>query len=63
MNAVLPGHRLTADTDGPFRMCQCGTGIAADPADELVVYRRHRLHTAAVRAAERFAQLLEAGDV
>ena len=47
------GHRLTDHTDGPFRLCECGIGIALDPADELKVYRRHRLHLEAVEQVSR----------
>lgn len=47
------GHRLTDQTDGPFRLCECGIGIALDPRDELKVYRRHRLHLEAVEHVSR----------
>ena len=47
------GHRLTDHTDGPFRLCECGIGIAVDPRDELKVYRRHRLHLEAVEHVDR----------
>ena len=47
------GHQLTDQIDGPFRLCECGIGIATDPRDELKVYRRHRLHLEAVEHVSR----------
>ena len=50
---ILDLNRWDTPTDGPFRLCECGIGIAVDPRDELKVYRRHRLHLEAVEHVSR----------